>query len=199
MKPYKTPELIEYKHIEAEQVAPDIIRVDLFRNEDTRDRTYHVQVLFAYNKVFYTGDVGSYIFGKDICHNTTFFCGSDINPGYWQGKCEAYSEPLEEEEVNVDDLIDAVEKYLKDHKIEDYEDNFDTFKMSFSRYDVGSVTDHVEELFADFDIDDTYLEASDLVSSLVEYNIRYLYACTVLQYVSNHLEEWLKGGKNDKE
>lgn len=201
MKEYSVPKLIDYQLIEAEQVSPDIIRVDLFRYKDKSDRSWHVQVLFAYNKVIYMGDLGSYIFGKDICYCKKFFQGTDINPGYWSGKCEAYPSPLEEETVEYNDVVSAVEKYLKskDIDIEDYYNSeFEDFKMELDSSYQSAAIDEVHKLFTVVGIEEPYYEAYELVTAQTTYSNQYLYACVLLQFVSNNLEKWLAGGNNDK-
>ena len=77
-----------YKVIEAKRINDDIVSVDLYYDEK-KSNCLHIKLLFAYNKLYYTGDYGTYVFGENICNIFNFFKGERINEGYWQEKCEA--------------------------------------------------------------------------------------------------------------
>ena len=62
----------KYKHIEVEKQG-DIIIVKLYRSENIKDKTYFVRIVFVDNKLFYSGDMGTYVFGKTIVNIFTFF------------------------------------------------------------------------------------------------------------------------------
>lgn len=88
-----------YKVIDIEKQG-NILVVRLYINENRDDKTYFVRLIFADNKLFYSGDMGTYVFGRDIYHIFTFFKGDYINTDYWSGKCEASSYPIYPNEVN---------------------------------------------------------------------------------------------------
>ena len=54
-----------YKVIEAKRINDDIVSVDLFHDEE-KSNYLHIKLLFAYGKLYYTGDFGTYVFGKTI-------------------------------------------------------------------------------------------------------------------------------------
>ena len=127
-----------YKVIEAKRINDDIVSIDLYHDEE-KSNYLHIKLLFAYNKLYYTGDFGTYVFGKDIQNIFNFFKGVRFDERYWQEKCEAASDPIIPDEVDLEKVEEAVRDYLE---------------------------------------------------------ARFIYACEVIQWVSNNLEEWLGENKN---
>ena len=106
-----------YKVIEAKRINDDIVSVDLYCDEK-KSNCLHIKLLFAYNKLYYTGDFGTYVFGENICNIFEFFKGERINEGYWQEKCEAAGDPIIPDEVDLRKLEEAVRDYLEENEIE---------------------------------------------------------------------------------
>lgn len=52
-----------YKIIDIEKQG-NIFTVKLYRNENRDDKTYFVRLIFVDNKLFYSGDMGTYVFGR---------------------------------------------------------------------------------------------------------------------------------------
>lgn len=66
-----------YKVIEAKRINDDIVSVDLYHDEK-KENYLHIKLLFAYNKLYYTGDFGTYVFGETIYNIFNFFKGERI-------------------------------------------------------------------------------------------------------------------------
>ena len=96
-----------YKVIEAKRINDDIVSVDLYHDEE-KSNYLHIKLLFAYGKLYYTGDFGTYVFGKNICNIFRFFKGERINKSYWQEKCEAASDPIIPDEVDLEKVEEAI-------------------------------------------------------------------------------------------
>ena len=102
-----------YKVIDIEKQG-NILTVKLYRNENRDDKTYFVRLVFVDNKLFYSGDMGTYVFGRNICHIFTFFKGDYINTDYWSEKCEASSYPIYSSEVDEEKVEELVKEYVCD-------------------------------------------------------------------------------------
>ena len=111
-----------YKVIEAKRINDDIVSVDLFHDEE-KSNLLHIKLLFAYGKLYYTGDFGTYVFGENICNIFNFFKGERINEGYWQEKCEASSYPIYPSEVDEEKVEELVKEYVCDlYRVENYDE-----------------------------------------------------------------------------
>lgn len=186
-----------YKVIEAKRINDDIVSVDLYHDEE-KSSYLHIKLLFAYNKLYYTGDFGTYVFGEDIQNIFNFFKGERINEGYWQEKCEAAGDPIIPDEVDLEKVEEAIRDYLEENEIEITDDIdqkiFDCFcYMDSNAY---RAYDKVEELFITLDLfyDDEMV--GDIIRAGRGYHGRFIYACEVIQWVSNNLDEWLGENKN---
>ena len=184
-----------YKVIEAKRINDDIVSVDLFHDEE-KSNYLHIKLLFAYNKLYYTGDYGTYVFGENICNIFNFFKGERINKGYWQEKCEAAGDPIIPDEVDLKKVEEAVRDYLEENKIEITDDIEEEISDCFYHMDSNAYRayDKVEELFRSLDL--FYYRVGDMISAGQGYSGRFIYACEVIQWVSNNLEEWLGENKN---
>lgn len=182
-----------YKIIEAKRINDDIVCVDLYHDEK-KENYLHIKLLFAYNKLYYTGDFGTYVFGEIICNIFNFFKGERINKGYWKEKCEAASEPIIPDEVNnLEELEKAVREELKEREIEITDDIEDKISDCFYYMDSNAIRayDRIVELFDDLGISNAGEMAYDVVRAAQGYSGRFIYACEVIQWVSNNLDEWL--------
>ena len=56
--------------------------------------------------------------------------------------------------------------------------------------------DKVEELFRSLDL--FYYRVGDIIRAGQGYHGRFIYACEVIQWVSNNLDEWLGENKNGR-
>ena len=189
-----------YKIIERNKVNDDIEVIDLYNEE--RSINLHVRLLFAYNKLYYTGDMGSYTFGKSICNVRTFFKGNWINPGYWQEKVEAYSEPLIDSDVPYDKVADEVNEFLKDYEklftdsnldeyTDDVKDSVWLFHNSLESNEY-RVYDQITELFDELEISYGSEDVANIIRNCQDYNCRFLYACELIQWVENEILEDVK-------
>ena len=181
-----------HKVIEAKRINDDIVSVDLYCDEK-KSNCLHIKLLFAYNKLYYTGDFGTYVFGENICNIFEFFKGERINEGYWQEKCEAAGDPIIPDEVDLKKVEEAVRDYLAENEIEITDDIdqeiFDCFYyMDSNAY---RAYDKVEELFRSLDLFYDSEMVGDIIRAGQGHHERFIYACEVIQWVSNNLDEWL--------
>ena len=186
-----------YKVIEAKRINADIVSVDLFHDEE-KSNYLHIKLLFAYGKLYYTGDFGTYVFGENICNIFNFFKGERINKGYWQEKCEAASDPIIPDEVDLEKVEEAVRDYLEENEIEITDDIEKEISDCFYHMDSNAYRayDKVEELFRSLDL--FYYRVGDIIGSGQGYHGRFIYACEVIQWVSNNLDEWLGENENGR-
>ena len=188
-----------YKVIDIEKQG-NILTVKLYISENRDDKTYFVRLIFADNKLFYSGDMGTYVFGENICNIFNFFKGERFNEGYWQEKCEAASEPIIPNEVDLEKVEEAVRDYLEENEIEITDDIEEEISDCFYCMDSNAYRayDKVEELFRSLD----FFYDSEMVGGIIRagqgYHGRFIYACEVIQWVSNNLDEWLGENKNGR-
>lgn len=186
-----------YKEIETKQITDDILEVNLWKDK-THPFQWRVKILFAYDKLYFTGDFGTFVFGKYVHDIKTFFIGDEINPYYWMEKCEASSEPLLDEHVDIEKCRQKVTDYLYENLDKEELDEFknqreieDTFYHLEDYYI--HAANGIENLLITLGIDD--YEAGDMARSIVHdcrpYSEYYLYACEVIQWVEYNLE-WAK-------
>ena len=188
-----------YKVIEAKRINDDIVSVDLFHDEE-KSNYLHIKLLFAYNKLYYTGDFGTYVFGEDIQNIFNFFKVVRFDEGYWQEKCEAAGDPIIPDEVDLKKVEEAVRNYLEENEIEITDDIEKEISDCFYYMDSNAYRayDKVEELFRSLDL----FYDSEMVGGIIRagqgYHGRFIYACEVIQWVSNNLDEWLGENKNGR-
>ena len=188
-----------YKVIEAKRINDDIVSVDLFHDEE-KSNYLHIKLLFAYNKLYYTGDFGTYVFGEDIQNIFNFFKVVRFDEGYWQEKCEAAGDPIIPDEVDLKKVEEAVRNYLEENEIEITDDIEKEISDCFYYMDSNAYRayDKVEELFRSLDL----FYDSEMVGGIIRagqgYHGRFIYACEVIQWVSNNLDEWLGNNKNGR-
>lgn len=175
-----------YKIIERNKVNDDIEVIDLYNEERSNNR--HIRLLFAYNKLYYTGDMGSYTFGGSICNVRAFFKGNYINPGYWQEKVEAYSEPLLCPEIDVDKAREAIIKEIEDCGDEVDEEEIDNGLYLWESNEYRAF-DIMHDLFEKLGYEDLYEMTISAFRSCQEWSSRFLYACEVIQWVENKILE----------
>ena len=178
-----------YKVIEAKRIDDDIVCVDLYHDEEKLNYL-HIKLLFAYNKLYYTGDFGTYVFD-----GTTYnFKGKRINKGYWQKKCESAYESIIPDKVNFGELEKAICEELEERGIEIIGDIEDEISDCLCCMDSNAIRayDSVGKLFDDLGISDAWEMAGYVVRVAQGYSVRFVYACEVIQWVSNNLDEWLE-------
>ena len=188
-----------YKVIEAKRINDDIVSVDLYHDEE-KSTYLHIKLLFAYNKLYYTGDFGTNVFGKNICNIFEFFKGERINESYWQEKCESESDPIIPDEVDLEKVEAAVRENLKENEIEITNDIEDEISLSFYYMDSNAYRayDKIEELLSSLDLFYDSEMVGDIIRAGCFYHGRFIYACEVIQWVSNNLDEWLGENKNGR-
>lgn len=189
-----------YKIIDIEKQG-NVLVVRLYRSENRDDKTYFVRLIFADNKLFYSGDVGTYVFGRDICHIFTFFKGNNINEGYWSQKCEASSYPIYPNEVDEEKVEELVKEYVCDlYRVENYEELDDEIKdMIADKFQFGIEPNEIraydeiyEFLKEDFNNSNLHEIVADIIDSAKSISPNYVYACELIQWVENNLENWCK-------
>ena len=173
-----------YKVIKINKISDDVEVVDLYRAEN--DSNYHIKLMFAFNKLFTSGDCGSFIFGETICHIYSFFKGDNVNLGYWQEKVEASPRPLLCEDIDIDKEFDLVKKYFEENEIEYDEYDLDCIGES----NMYRAYDELVKLFEKYDDSDSYLEACDIIDECRDWDGQFEYTCNVIQWVENNLDEW---------
>lgn len=202
-----------YKEIEAKKIADGITEVNLWKDK-THPFQLRVKILFAYDKLYFTGDFGTFVFGNYVHDIKTFFQGDKINPHYWMEKCEASSVSLLSEHIDLDEcrkkltdfLYDRLEQTEKNEGLEgfekqDYEDTVlrdmeDTLDC-LDDYYIPAARQIADFFKTTLEIDD--YEAEDKARSIVHecrpFSEQYLYACEVIQWVENSLEKWMRAWK----
>lgn len=180
-----TKELEErYKIIKINKISDDVEVVDLWQEEN--NSTYHIRLMFAFNKLFTSGDCGSFTFGETICHIYTFFKGDNVNLGYWQEKVEASPRPLRYMEVDTDKVLKLLKEYFEENEIEYNEDDF--YKIGESN--MYRAYDNLQEILEDYDISDSWQVANDIIEDCRDWDSQFEYTCNVIQWVENNLDEW---------
>ncbi len=177
----------------------EITIVDLKKAEGIYD--YSVKITFNNNEdgsIIYEGDVGFFIFRGNICRPLTFFCGKEINPGYWKQKLECAERDFYCVEVDQDlakkNIIDEIQKsYEEDqHLIESFDDDF----IYPGQDNPEAWYDAIQKYSEDNDLEWDFETIGSIVESSIPDNYRYIYACRVLQWVSNKLKEDSQNGTN---
>ena len=184
-----------YKIIERNKVNEDIEVIDLYNEE--RSINLHIRLLFAYNKLYYTGDVGSYIFGGSICNVRTFFKGDYINPFYWQEKVEASGDPLIDTDVSYCKVVDKVNEFLKDYEelftdsnLDEYTDDVkDIIWLFHNNLESNEYRayDQITELFDELKISYNAENVANIIRDCQGWNSRFLHACEVIQWIENEI------------
>lgn len=189
-----------YKVIDVEKQG-NILTVKLYRNENRDDKIYFVRLVFVDNKLFYSGDMGTYVFGRDICHIFTFFKGDRINEGYWSQKCEASSYPIYPSEVDEEKVEELVKDYVCDlYRVENYDEVDeeikdvinDKFRFGIELNEIRAYDEVYEFLKEEFDSSNLNETVANIIDSAKSISLNYVYACELIQWVENNLEDWCK-------
>jgi hypothetical protein len=189
-----------YKIIDIEKQG-NVLVVRLYRSENRDDKIYFVRLIFVDNKLFYSGDMGTYVFGRDICYIFTFFKGDHINEGYWSQKCEASSYPIYPNEVDEEIVEELVKEYVCDlYRVENYEELddeikdviTDKFQFGMESNDIRAYDEIYEFLKEEFDNSNLNEIVADIIDSAKSISPNYVYACELIQWVENNLEDWCK-------
>lgn len=177
-----------YKYIVQKKINDDITSIELFTSE-RQSITYYVRLLFAYGKLYYTGDMGSYIFGQNIDDIKTFFKGTKINPCYWAGKVECASYPIFPQDVDTDKVRILVKEHIRVNGIsvskemkEQIDDDLNNLETNMYR-----AYDTVLKIFEELGIYDPSEEVGYIIEHSRGYDFNYLYACELLQWVENEI------------
>lgn len=180
-----------YKNVIINKVNDDITIIDCYKSEKKEIHLY-VRVVFENNRIYYTGDMGYYIF--EVGNIKTFFKGERINPCYWAEKVKASDSDLINKYIEPDKLGEVLIKELLDHdhlidkegvlKSEVTECVDDFFNFYFDPDEI-RVYDGLIELLDDLEISDGWEVAGDIIRSVQDYSYRFLYACSLLQWIEN--------------
>lgn len=190
-----------YKEIETKQITDDILDVNLWKDE-TRPFQWRIKIIIAYDKLYFTGDFGTFVFGNYVHDIKTFFQGDKINPHYWMEKSEASSEPLLDEHIDLEECRQKITDYLYENLDAEKLDEFE------NQREIEETFHHLEEYYvhAANEIEDLLIilgidgyEAGDRAQSIVHecrpFSEQYIYACEVIQWVGNNLGKWTGGLK----
>lgn len=186
-----------YKHVEVKKINDDITEVDLYTSVEKR-QTYFVRLLFAYDKLYYTGDMGEFVFGGNIIDVKSFFKGTEIKPEYWAEKVDCSSYPVKEIEVKHERVKLMVKEKINETteidfltpdeigELEEIQDQIDCMDSNMYRM--------YESLLHLFESDLYHLidsigtdDIGDIIERCREYNPNYLYACELIQWVENEI------------
>lgn len=184
-----------YKEIEVKRLDDGIIVVNLWK-DNNREPYNFVRLMFAYDKIIYTGDMCYYIFGDNVHNIFTFYKGEEIQPEYWSEKVHCSDRPVKNEECDIDKLRQLVYKDIGEYfdEIELSEEHSEAVDEIFDyNFDSNSVRayDALEGLYSVLGIG-AYDRVADMIYQSQAYDRRYLFACEVLQWVSNNLDKWLE-------
>lgn len=139
-----------------------------------------------------------HIFGRDVNNIFTFYKGDEVNPEYWSEKVYCADRPIKDESLDLGELEKAIQELVGSWNIpkdkqEELDDDLDLLEL-----DENSViaSRQVYEFLEQWK---EYCEPCEDINTLIgaaeKWNRRYLYACEVLQWVSNNLDEWLEEQK----
>lgn len=178
-----------YKIIERNKVNEDIEVIDLYNKE--RSIILHIRLLFAYNKLYYTGDMGTYVFGNHVFNIRKFFKGKEINPYYWSEKVEASSQPLLDTDIDFEKVMEAIKEEFSDGMTDAAQELINDFESDGFFWEPNEIRayDKVWELCSDIGLCDPNETTNNIISRCQNYNSRYLYACEVIQWVENEILE----------
>ena len=189
-----------YKVIDIEKQG-NILTIKLYISENRDDKTYFVRLIFADNKLFYSGDMGTYVFGENICNIFNFFKGERINEGYWQEKCEASSYPIYPSEVDEEKVEELVKEYVCDlYRVENYDELDeeikdvieDKFRFGIETNEIRAYDEIYDFLKEEFDSSDLNEVVCDIIEGAKSISPNYVYTSELNQWMENNLEDWCK-------
>lgn len=163
----------------------EAVVVDLKQKPDLND--YRVRIIYA-DKVYYTGDFGAFIFGRNIRDPRAFFRGKNINPDYWAEKLEAAPSGYYEAEVNTNKLNDIYINFVLDLENEEKEKD-EINEPVYCSSTIESAWCAIEEAN---EANGVYIDSekiNDLIEQAKETDVKFIYACHVLQWVANKLSK----------
>ena len=189
-----------YKEINIHSVGKNIKVIDLW-TDTKHENTYSVRILFAFNKLYYSGNMGTFVFGRSISNIFKFFAGSSINESYWAEKCEASSVPVVCDEIDTEKLkknLVAELTQLSPDKAEQIQKDADECIQKIND-DMERITDEIREYLKKYEAYDVNAAADSIVRQSEDFNKNYLYACELIQWVSNNLKDWEEAQDDAKE
>lgn len=148
--------------------SEDLLSLD-FQVDESRDSIFqNTHIDFVNNKLLYTGDYGTYVFGKDILDIKSFFCTKEPNYQYWSGKLEAYSESYEITEYeDFEDIICKVTDFFKSYHNLYFDEEKDYSLVGLDEDEIQELKDRSEELKKDLEIA-LFFESDYSVNSVVD-------------------------------
>ena len=179
-----------YKNIQKSEDENFVI-VDCWRDGNCSVENY-VHIVFdkKHRKVYYTGNMGTYVFGQNIQNPLEFFKKS-VNLPYWDEKIEAYERPIKEENLDLDEVEknfrELLSEYYEYDEMENAEDIEDDLKDLF-KYDIQDslyvrVFDKLYEFLSDhfhtFETEDV----SWCLNNCTNYTERYIWCVELLHYI----------------
>ena len=193
-----------YKIVAIETIphgTEEIINIDLWTNKK-KENDYHINILIANHKLIYSGDCGTFVFGFGICTAKPvyyFFCGSETNPHYWREKCEASSEPIINDNVDLEIVDKKLNEYLENTDCEAVEDAklFAGYRLIDSNFI--RAYDCLCKIFEQLGYQEDGEVADAIIHASRTLNERYIYACEVIQWVCNMLQKREKEKINEKD
>lgn len=183
-----------YKEIEVKKLEDGIVVVNLWKNEKRKIYNF-VRLMFAYGNLIYTGDMGEFIFGRNVYNVFTFYKGNEIQPDYWAEKVYCSDTPVREESCDIVELEklvreDIAEYFGEEELSEEHEETInDIFDYGFDSNPVRAY-DAIHELYDELEVNTDNI--GYLIAESQQWNGRYLYACELIQWVSNNLDKWLE-------
>lgn len=159
----------------------EAVIVDLKQKPDSNE--FRVRIIFA-DKVYYSGDCGAFIFGRNIQEPLAFFRGDKINPNYWKEKIEAAPSEFFLEEIEEINLIEIYKDFVSEKFEKEREEIDEPVLDSLLVENAWQAIEQANEangVYMDSD------EIGDLITPAINENKRFIYACHVLQWVANKL------------
>lgn len=183
-----------YKNIKKTE-DENFVVVNCYKDENCSIENY-VRIVFdkKWQKVYYTGDMGAYIFGQNIRNPLEFF-KMNVNLPYWDEKLEAYEKPIKEENVDLEEVEksfrellfeqDNVCENMLDEEKEYFEQDLnELFKFYINDSFHYRVYDKLEKFCEEQNLS---IETEDIYSCVEQcrsYENRYLWCVELLHYVS---------------
>lgn len=196
----KTPEYYEklvqerYKNIEKTVLENGMIIFECWKDE-TKSIEYYVKVIFDGDVVYYHGDMGTYVFNKNI-HNALRFFSWEINLPYWEEKLEAAFRPSTIEEIDLDELEAKLIETLKDEGIDldsvdedgdkKYEDLLDDIHFAFfniHEHYIAAYNKLYDALKDEWPLDDFVEDLNHAVNYCRHKDQTFMYCCALLHHL----------------
>lgn len=186
-----------YKNIEKTVLENGMIIFECWKDE-TKSMEYYVKVIFDGDVVYYHGDMGTYVFNKNI-HNALRFFSMEINLLYWKEKLEAAFRPSTIEEIDLDELENKLIKTLEEKGVDltyvnedgciEHEDLLDSIHFAFfdiHDHYIAAYNKLYNDLKNEWPLDDFAEDLNYAVDSCRHTDQTFMYCCALLHHLAKN-------------